>query len=182
MGRVHFTRVDVIPEGEPILMGVFSVANQKTVILFNSGASHTFINRAFAMKYQLPIEVMDNSFSIQSPSGRMITQEVIYQIPIVFARHIFPTNLIVLKGKDIDVILGMNWLCQHGAVIDTLNRTIQLNSLDNKSKLILHLPTPKRTIERSYRTTVKDVKDIPIVREFPDVFPDDLLGLPLIEL
>jgi hypothetical protein len=63
------------------------------------------------VKYQLPIEVMDNSFYIQYPGGRMITQEVIYQIPIDFARHIFPTNLIVLKGQDIDVILGMNWLC-----------------------------------------------------------------------
>jgi hypothetical protein len=147
--------------------------------LFNSGASHTFINRAFVVKYQLPIEVMGNSFCIQSPGGRMVTQEVIYQIPIELARHIFPTNLIVLKGQDIDMILSMNWLCQHGAVIDTLNRTIQLNSPDNKSKLILRLPTPKRVVERSYGTTVKDVKDIPIVREFSDVFLDDLPGLPL---
>jgi hypothetical protein len=168
----------VILEGEPIMMGVFLVANQKAVILFDSGASHTFINRAFAMKYQLPIEVIDNSFCIQSPGRRMITQEVIYQIPVDLVGHTFPTNLIVLKGQDIDVILGMNWLCQHGAVINTLNRTIQLNSPGNKSKLILRLPTPKRAIERSCGTTVKDVKDIPIVSEFSDVFPDDLPGLP----
>jgi hypothetical protein len=38
----------------------------------------------------------------------MITQEVIYQIPIEIVGHTFPTNLIVLKGQDIDVILGMN--------------------------------------------------------------------------
>jgi hypothetical protein len=61
------------PDPLPSLMGVFSVVNQKAVILFNSGVSHTFINRAFAVKYQLPIEVMDNSFCIQSPGGRMIT-------------------------------------------------------------------------------------------------------------
>jgi hypothetical protein len=53
-----------------------------------------------------------------------------------------------------------------------------LNSPGNKSKLILRLPTPKRAVERSCGTTVKDVKDIPIVREFLDVFPDDLPGLP----
>jgi hypothetical protein len=69
MGRVHYTRVDVIPEGEPIMMSLFSVANQKAVILFDSGVSHTFINRAFVVKYQLPIEVVDNSFYIQSPGG-----------------------------------------------------------------------------------------------------------------
>jgi hypothetical protein len=54
----------------------------------------------------------------------MITQEVIYQIPIELVGHTFPTNLIVLKVQDIDVILGMNWLYQHGAIIDALNRTI----------------------------------------------------------
>jgi hypothetical protein len=73
MGQVHYTRADVIPKGEPVMMGVFSVANQKAVVLFDSGASHTFINRAFVVKYQLPIEVMDNSFCIQSHGGRMIT-------------------------------------------------------------------------------------------------------------
>jgi hypothetical protein len=40
----------------------------------------------------------------------------------------FPTNMLVLLGQDIDVILGMNWLSQHGAVIDALQRTIQLDS------------------------------------------------------
>jgi len=68
------------------------------------------------------------------------------------------------------VILVMNWLCQRGAVIDTLNRTIQLNSLDHSSKLPIRLPTPKRAVERSYGTTVKEVKDILVVREFPDMF------------
>jgi hypothetical protein len=72
----------------------------------------------------------------------------------------------------------MNWLCQRGALIDMLNRTIQLNSPDQSSKLIIHLPTPKRAVERVYRATFKDVKDISVVREFPDVFPDDLPGLP----
>ena len=44
--------------------------------------------------------------------------------------------------------------------------------------MLIHLPTPKRAVERSYGTTIKEVKDIPIVREFPYVFPDDLPGLP----
>ena len=74
------------------------------------------------------------------------------------------TNLLVLKDQDIYVILGMNWLCQHGAIIDTLSRAIQLNSSDNSSKLLICLPTPKRAVERPYGTTVNEVKDIPIVR------------------
>jgi hypothetical protein len=53
-----------------------------------------------------------------------------------------------------------------------------LNSPDNKSKLLLRLPTQTRAVERSFGTTVKEVKDISVVKEFSDVFPDDLSGLP----
>jgi hypothetical protein len=54
----------------------------------------------------------------------MYTKEVVEHVPIDLVGHIFPTDLLVLKNQDIDVILGMNWLCQRGALIDTLNRTI----------------------------------------------------------
>jgi len=67
---------------------------------------------------------VEDSLCVQSPSGRLVTKEVVYQIPIELVGHTFPTNLIVLKGQDIDVILGMNWLCQQGAVIDALKKTI----------------------------------------------------------
>jgi hypothetical protein len=41
------------------------------------------------------------------------------------------------------------------------------------------LSTPKRAVERVCAVTIKEVNDIPIVREFSDVFPEDLPGLPL---
>ena len=178
MDHVHYTQVEVIPEGEPVMMDRFSIAKQPIVILFDSVASHTFINRAFVMKYQLSIEAMEGSFYIQSPRGQLYTKEVVEHVPIELVGHTFLTNLLVFKNQDIDVILGMNWLCQRGAAIDTMNRTIQLNSPDNNSKLLIRLPTPKRAVERSYGTTIKEVKDIPVVREFLDVFLDDQLGLP----
>jgi hypothetical protein len=43
---------------------------------------------------------------------------------------------------------------------------------------LIHLPTPKRVVERAYGASVKEIKDIPVVREFSDVFPNDLPGLP----
>jgi hypothetical protein len=98
----------VIPNGEPVMMGRFSVAKQLAVILFDSGASHTFINRAFVMKYQLSIEAIKGKFCIQSPGGQMYTKEVVERIPIDLVGNIFSTDLIVLKNQDIDVILGMN--------------------------------------------------------------------------
>jgi hypothetical protein len=87
----------MIPEGEPIMMGLFLVAKQRSVILFDSGASHTFINRSFAIENQLPIETVDNNLCVQLPGGWMVTREVVYQVPIDLVGHIFPTNLIDLK-------------------------------------------------------------------------------------
>jgi hypothetical protein len=59
-----------------------------------------------------------------------------------------------------------------------LNRTIRLNLPDSSSQLLIQLQTPKRAVERVCATSIKEIKDIPIVCEFPDVFPDNLLGLP----
>jgi len=51
------------------MMGLFSVANQPAIILFDSGASHTFIIRSFVMDNRLPMETMEDSLCVQSPSG-----------------------------------------------------------------------------------------------------------------
>ena len=46
-GRIYYTQVATTPEGEPVMMGTFLVANHPAVILFDSGASHTFISKKF---------------------------------------------------------------------------------------------------------------------------------------
>jgi hypothetical protein len=53
-GRIYYTQVATTPEGEPVMMGTFLVANHPVVILFNSGASHTFISKKFVEKYCIP--------------------------------------------------------------------------------------------------------------------------------
>jgi hypothetical protein len=69
------------------------------------------------------------------------------EVPIELGGHIFPTSMIILKNQDIDIMLGMNWMYQRGAVIDALHRTIRLNQPNSKSHLLIQLPIPKRTIE-----------------------------------
>ena len=86
--------------------------------------------------------------------------------------------MIILNDQDIDVILGMNWMYQHKAVVDTLNRTIILSLPDSNSQLLIQLPILKRSVEKVCATSVKEIRDIPIVCEFPDVFLEDLPGLP----
>jgi hypothetical protein len=85
--------------------------------------------------------------------------------------------MIVLKGQDIDVILGMNWLAQHKAIFNTDLRTIMLS---HGHEVLLSIPVaiPAKPFGRVYEAIIPEIQDIPVVCEFSDVFPKDLLGLP----
>jgi hypothetical protein len=109
-GWIYYTQVATTPEGKPIMMGLFLVANYPAVILFDYSASHTFISKNFAEKHCIPCTESREGFIIHSPGGRIFTKEVAFHIPVKLVGREFPTNMIVLKGQDIDVILGMNWL------------------------------------------------------------------------
>jgi hypothetical protein len=117
------------------MMGMFPIANHPVVMLFDSSASHTFINRTFVVKHDIPIGETTENFHIHSPGGRMCTKEMVHQVPIELGVHLFLTSMLVLKDQDIDVVLSMNWMHQRGVMIDTLNRTIRLNLPDSTSQL-----------------------------------------------
>nr|ACS91357.1 polyprotein [Coix lacryma-jobi] len=177
-GQVHHTQVETIPEGEPVMLGAFPVANQLAVTLFDSGATHSFINREFVRKHAIPICESKGKISILSPGGRLFANEIVHQVPIEMGRHVYPTSMIVLNHQTLDVILGMNWMQRYGAVLDTLNRTVRLNSPDRKSQLLIQLPKPKLISPKIYAMVSEGVENVPVVREFPDVFPEELPGLP----
>ena len=63
-------------------------------------------------------------------------------------------------------------------MLDILHRTIKMPLPNGNSYLLIQLATPERAIEQVHATTVKEVENIPVVREFPDVFLEDLPGLP----
>jgi hypothetical protein len=86
--------------------------------------------------------------------------------------------MFVLKGQDIDVILGMNWLAQHKVIINTDLRTIKLSHGCEEIQLSIPIAIPAKPSRRVYEAVMQEIQDIPVVCEFPDVFPKDLPGLP----
>ena len=87
-------------------------------------------------------------------------------------------DLIVLPGLALDVILGMNWMSGHGALIDTTTRTIMLREPKGGSAFLVSLPQSFDLQNLSCAIQATTLCDIPVVCEFPDVFPDELPGLP----
>jgi hypothetical protein len=86
--------------------------------------------------------------------------------------------MVVLKGQDIDVILGMNWLPQHRAIHNTNLRTIKLSYGHEEIQLSILVAIPARPSEQVYEAIIPEIQNIPVVCEFPDVFPEDLPRLP----
>ena len=117
-------------------------------------------------------------FIIHSPGGQIFTKEVAFHVPITLAERDFPTNMIILKGQDIDVILGMNWLAQHKAILNTDLRTIRLSYGQEEVLLSIPVAIPPKPIGRVYEAIIPEIQDIPVVCEFPDIFLEDLPGLP----
>jgi hypothetical protein len=127
----------------------------------------------------IPYNESREGFIIHSPRGQIFTKEVAFHVPITLAERDFPTNMIVLKGQDIDVILGINWLAQHKAILNIDLRTIRLSYGQEEVLLSIHVAILAKPIGRVYEAIIPEIQDIPVVCELPDVFPEDLPGLPL---
>jgi hypothetical protein len=69
-GRIYYTQVATTQEGESVMMGTFLVANHLAVILFDSGALHTFISKKFVEKYCIPCIESREGFIIHSPGDK----------------------------------------------------------------------------------------------------------------
>jgi hypothetical protein len=176
-GRVNFTTLAELPEGAPVLSGTFSVHHKPAIILFDSGASHSFISTNFGAKVGLDFCHTKASYMISTPGGKIASNQNIRRVPIKLGSKIFKTDLILLALEGMDIILGMDWMTRHGAILDISFRAIELNSpiLGNST---LYLPS--RGCVHSCAFAMKDlnIEDIPVVCEYTDVFPDDLPGMP----
>jgi hypothetical protein len=90
---------------------------------------------------------------------------------------VFSTDLIILDGQGLDVILGMSWMKRHGAVLDIAGRLVHLDS-PMYGKVILHFPMISRIKAYLHHVAELKLEDIHVVRELSDMFPDDLPGMP----
>ena len=91
--------------------------------------------------------------------------------------RIFITHPIVLPTQKVDLILGMNWLEEQGGLLDTLSHSVHINSPIHGS-MTLHLGGHKSLNPIVNHIEGKSLAEILVVCEYPEVFPDDLPGMP----
>ena len=124
---MHYTAVEEIPAGEVVTTGMFLVNKHPTIVLFDSRALHSFMSQTFASKHdQKIIEIDKGGYSISLAGATVSTNQLVRDVLISIQEREYTTDLIVLPGLAIDVILGMSWMSGHGVLIDTTTRTIML--------------------------------------------------------
>jgi hypothetical protein len=176
-GRLDFTMMANIPKGAPVMTGIFSVSNYPAVILFYSGASHSFINAKFSAKCQLPFHHTNGGITISTPGGRVATYQINRHVPIKLGSLVIKTTLFILGLDSVDIILGTDWLSKHQSVIDVAARAIEIHS-PTCGEITLYLPNQGCTRSYAFAMIESSVEKIPVVCEYPDVFPDELPGVP----
>jgi hypothetical protein len=87
---------------------------------------------------------------------------ILQRVPLELSRKVFSTNLIILSGQGIDVILGMSWMKMHEVVLDIAGRLVHLNS-PVYGKVTLHLPAVSHIRASLHQVVKSKLEDIHVV-------------------
>jgi hypothetical protein len=169
--------MEEIPMGEEVLAGTFFLNKHSVIILFDSGALHDFISSTCVKKVMLSMVATEAPYVISTPGGQVDADRIVRKAPLELVGRVFSTGLIVLKGQGLDVILGMSWMKLHGAVLDIAGRLVHLDS-PVYDKVVLYLPAVSHIKASLHHVVELKLKDIHVIQEFSDVFPNDLPGMP----
>jgi hypothetical protein len=87
-----------------------------------------------------------------------------------------------MESKGIDIILGMDWLSKHKALIDCAKKSVKLTTPDGKElEFVIEPVFTAKEVANHAKVNQLDANQgskVPVVNEFPDVFPEDLPGMP----
>ena len=178
-----------------VITGMISVYDYDAYALLDPGATHSFISVPFTKRHQIESQPIDGR-----PNGdTMISERIVPGRRLVIQNKDFPTDLIVLGIYDFDIILGMDWLSRHRATLDCYKKEVRLVRPKEPGVIfrgirreiapsLINTMTASKMLRKGFQGYLAFVvdrrqegtrlEDIPVVKKFQDVFPDDISGLP----
>jgi hypothetical protein len=173
---------EVVQETPGMIVGMFPIDSHIAEVLFDTGATHSFITASWVEAHNLPITTMPTPIQIDSAGGRVRADSVCLNVSVEIRGVEFLANLIVMGTQGIDVILRMNWLDKYQEIISYHKRIIKLVSpLGEEAVAELVSPEPRKggchqmAIDSKEADSLETIK---VVSEFLDVFSEDLPGMP----
>ena len=105
MNHVNVKEVEEQPDA---VIGKFMIKSFIAIVLFDTGASHSYISRGFVDKFKLPTVALKTPMLVSSPGAEYMANRGCFQLPLTIGRHVFPSDLRILESQGLDVILGMD--------------------------------------------------------------------------
>ncbi|GJY54587.1 putative reverse transcriptase domain-containing protein [Tanacetum coccineum] len=168
-GRAYMLRDRNAHQDPNVVTGMFLLNQHLARVLFDSGADKSFVSISLASKLNIPPITIDTFYNIKMADGNLVsTNTVIQGATLTLLNQPFKIDLMPIKLGSFDVVIGMDWLSKYHARIICDEKVIHIPI--NGETLII------RVMEK--KSDEKRLEDIPVVREFPEVFPEDLPGLP----
>jgi hypothetical protein len=165
-----------IPEGASVLTGTFFINDTPVKILFDSGATHSFISRNLLGKLCLRGSHTKSAYKIITPGANISSHLVTFGVPLKLGSKIIQSNLITIDLEGMDVILGMDWMTQPKVILDISDRVVEINS-PTVGHTTSYLPSKDGADSCAYVTIISPLDEILVVCEYPDVFPDEFPGM-----
>ena len=183
-----------------VIAGIFSLYDIEMHALIDPGSTHSYVCMEHVFDKVPAMKKLAYDMHVTSPLGHNVSVNSIYRnCPIVIQTREFLADLITLPFREFDLILGMDWLSKHRAIVDCGQKIVVLRCSDQTevivqgigSSVMSHVISTmqaRRIMKKGYETFLAvildskrgqvDVEKIPVVREFLDVFPEELPGIP----
>jgi hypothetical protein len=174
--KVNHVYAEEAEDAPGVVLGEFLVQSFLATILFDSGASHSFISSHFIETHDIPTVALKRSLITKSPGGHIPCHLGVINIPINLSGVVFPTIIVVLKSHGIDVILGMDLLTKYRGNIACAERTVTV--INHRWKTVTCHIRPSLPDPTIHSLKVENPEDVPIVKEYLDVFPEELSVMP----
>ncbi|GJU54906.1 putative reverse transcriptase domain-containing protein [Tanacetum coccineum] len=178
--RRVYVVVENLQKNPNVITGTFLLNDHYASILFDSGAERSFVSPEFTQFINIASAALNTSFEVELADGKIVsTNTVLCGCTLALFSHVFKIDLIPTRLGSVDVIVWMDWLSYHRDVIVCYEKIVHIPLL-NGEILKIQGERPKKD-SRSHSCIKADEKkldDVCIVCDFPEVFPDDLSGLP----
>ncbi|KAL0373239.1 UNVERIFIED_CONTAM: Transposon Ty3-G Gag-Pol polyprotein [Sesamum calycinum] len=198
--RIYSMTREEAPASNDVISGTILLFDVEAYVLIDPGSMHSYISSEFTSKIPGRSSPLGYNLMVYLPLGGGVVVNSIRKGSIVRTGCVnLPVDLVVMDLEEFDVILGMDWLAQHRAVVDCYKKEVMIES-SGKPKVVFvgdrqvvpvcvisAIEARRLMLEgcAAYLAHVIDaekvsptLEEIPVVRDFLEVFPNDLTGLP----
>nr|GFA77804.1 putative reverse transcriptase domain-containing protein [Tanacetum cinerariifolium] len=158
---------------------VYAVGNAEK----RGNESRSSVSTAFSSLIDIVPTQLGNSYDVELADGKIVGVDTIMRgFTLNFLGHPFNIDLMLIELGSFDVIIGMDWLRRCHTVIQRERISINSNLVFKSSRIygkrVSDLFSKISAKKEEDRTEGKQLKDVPVIRDYPEVFPKNFPGLP----